>query len=50
MDKERVVRLCPPPTLYPQNKATDSVSRLQFCSFSSLRSPRCQDCMGAREG
>lgn len=38
-----------PPSQDPQNKATDSVILLQFCSFSSLSPTRCQDCTGARE-
>lgn len=48
---ERDVRLCPrPPPPHPENSATDSVILLHSCSFSSLGSARCQDCMGARQG
>lgn len=48
---ERDVRLCPrPPPPHPENNATDSVILLHSCSFSSLSSARCQDCMGARQG
>jgi len=46
--RERGVGLCPPPSQDPQNKATDSVILLQFCSFSSLSTTRCHDCTGAQ--
>lgn len=42
------MRLCPPQ--HPQNKATDSVSLLQSCSFSSLSSRQVLGLPRSQEG